>query len=269
MNNNHGVYIEMLDLAEKAALHAGKCLRNDRKRLVHVNDELAHDVKLEADSASEKHIIAALMEKSSYPILSEEIGYIPTENKSAFQWIVDPLDGTVNYLAGLPICCVSISLWKDENPLLGVIYDFLHENVFKGIVGVGAWLNESKIMVNKEKPLDQSILCTGFPVSMDFSQESIGSFVRQVRCFKKVRLFGSAAMSLAFVASGKADAYYERRIKIWDVAAGLALVKAAGGVVNVERYPDQGIVDAFAGTGWLIDGVKSSSQAAGDSTLSC
>jgi myo-inositol-1(or 4)-monophosphatase len=253
MNIDPGLYDEMLHLAETTALHAGEYLRNDMERLAHTTTDVARDVKLEADRSSEKQIITALTKHSSFPILSEEIGYVPSSKESMFQWIVDPLDGSVNYLAGLPICCVSISLWKDENPLIGVVYDFLHENVYKGIVGVGAWLNETKITVNREKSLDQSILCTGFPVSMDFSQKSIESFVKQVGCFKKVRLFGSAAMSLAFVASGKADAYYEKRIKIWDVAAGLALVKAAGGVVDVQRYPDQGIVDAFAGTGLLLD----------------
>ena len=257
MNSNYGEYDEMLGLAERAAIHAGMLLRGDRKRLAHVTDAIVRDVKLEADRESEKHIIATLTENSSYPILSEEIGYVPSKSESEFQWIVDPLDGSVNYLAGLPICCVSISLWKDEKPLIGVIYDFLHENLYKGVVGVGAWLNEIEIVVNREKPQDQSILCTGFPVAMDFSQESITSFVKQIGCFKKIRLFGSAAMSLAFVASGRVDAYYERRIKIWDVAAGLALVKAAGGVVHVDRCPENVIVDAFAGTGWLLDNASS------------
>lgn len=253
MNNKIEQYNSLLSLAEKAAILAGDFLREERRHLLRVTDEPVRDVKLKADRESEEHIIEILKANSPYSILSEEIGLVSSAHETEFRWIIDPLDGSVNYLQGLPICCVSIALWKDDSPLLGVVFDFLHGNLYKGIVSVGACLNGASFKTGGERPAAQAILCTGFPVSMDFSCDSLKTFVKHVRCFKKVRLFGSAAMSLAFVASGRADAYYEKNIKIWDVAAGLALVKAAGGAVDVRKTSVDGIVDVYAGTGLLRD----------------
>jgi len=244
---------DWLQLAEKAAKLAGDFLRKSRDNLITITSEAVHDVKIKADHEAEK-IIIDVLQKTGFSILSEEAGLLPAKIDSPLKWIVDPLDGTVNYLNGLPICCVSISLWEKEIPVLGVVFDFLHGDIYTGLVGVGAWLNAVAITVKPQRPVNQSILCTGFPVAMDFSSESLQAFIGQISSFKKVRLFGSAAMSLAFVAAGLADAYYERSIKIWDVAAGLALVKAAGGVIEVRYQSSAGVVDAYAGTGFLIEG---------------
>lgn len=245
-------YGPLLQLAERAALLAGDYLNKNRANLKTVTSDAARDVKLNADRESETIIIDVLT-SSGLPILSEEVGFVPSDKKTSLRWIVDPLDGTVNYFEGLPICCVSVALWENDSPVLGVVYDFIHGNLYRGIVGVGAWFNDVEMRIKKARPVNQSILCTGFPIAMDFSNDSLVTFTKHVRCFKKVRLFGSAAMSLAFVASAKADAYYERSIKIWDVAAGLALVKAAGGIIDVRPQSTNGIVDVYAGTDWLLE----------------
>jgi myo-inositol-1(or 4)-monophosphatase len=251
MSKNVDRYKPLLKLAEKAAIAAGDYLCKYRNHLKIITAKMAHDVKLKADHESEK-IIINILSTTNFPILSEEAGLIPSNQNTVLRWIVDPLDGTVNYLEGLPICCVSIGLWEGDHPLLGVVYDFCHEKIYKGIVGGGAWLNNKPICIKQERSLNQSILCTGFPVSMDFSSTSLKTFIKQIKYFKKVRLLGSAAMSLAFVASGCADVYYEQKIKIWDIAGGLALVKAAGGVVHIQKQSSENIINAYAGTGWLI-----------------
>jgi myo-inositol-1(or 4)-monophosphatase len=246
-------YQDFLALAVKAARLAGEALRKGQKELCEISAQPARDVKLKADSESEKIILEILRSQTPFAILSEEVGVIPATQASSLRWIVDPLDGTVNYLEGLPFCCVSISLWKNEEPRLGVVYDFLRDELYSGIVGVGAWLNGNGLSVKKTRPVNQAILCTGFPVAIDFSQSTLEGFVKNIVSFKKVRLFGSAALSLAFVAAGHTDAYYEKSIKLWDVAAGLALVKAAGGVIAANKQALADVVDAYAGSSWLVE----------------
>ncbi|MDA2909549.1 hypothetical protein MYX04_01310 [Nitrospiraceae bacterium AH_259_D15_M11_P09] len=223
---------DWLHVAEEAVRCAGKFLVHARTYEPKIVAELERDVKLAADRESEERIIHVLRQKSNFTILSEEHG----TNRGVdpcpeLRWIVDPLDGSVNYLKGIPLCCASVGLWREEEPLLGAIYDFNRGELFTGIVGVGAWLNGMSIRVSSTSKRDQALLCTGFPVSTDFSCDSLGRFVEQVREHKKIRLFGSGALSLAYVAAGRADAYYERNIKLWDVAAGLAIVGGGGGRV--------------------------------------
>lgn len=225
-----------LGLAEDAARRAGEFLVQSRVSEPIVTAELGRDVKLEADWRSEERILQVLRGNSGLAILTEERGLIHTESRyPGLRWIVDPLDGSLNYLKGIPLCCVSVALWQGDEPLLGVIYDFNRNELFTGIVGVGAWLNQAQIHVSHTSEPERAVLCTGFPVSTDFSCAALVRFVDQVRKYKKLRLFGSAALSLAYVAAGRADAYYERDIKIWDVAAGLAIVRAAGGTIVREE----------------------------------
>ncbi|QQR81398.1 MAG: inositol monophosphatase [Deltaproteobacteria bacterium] len=196
-------YLSLLDLAEETARSAGDHLVMTQSQIKEITHESSHDIKINADYESEKIIIDALKIKTSFSILSEEIGFLSVNQENSLRWIIDPLDGTVNYFEGLPISCVSIGLWENDRPILGVIYDFIRRDLYKGIVGIGAYLNDIPIAVKQERSISKAILCTGFPVSMDFSEDSLSSFMKQVSSFEKVRLFGSAAMSLAFVASGK------------------------------------------------------------------
>ena len=131
------------------------------------------------------------------------------------------------------MCCISIALWRGMHPLLGVVYDFNRDETFAGIDGKGAWLNGRPIRVSDVVKTSKAVVCTGFPISTDFSKEGLVHFVQTVKRFKKIRMLGSAALSLAYVSCGKADCYQEDDIRIWDVAAGIVLVKAAGGAIEM------------------------------------
>lgn len=225
-NLDLGKYLKLaIDIAREASLS----ISPDSDRYISVN--LERDTKLSGDMRLNRLIVRQLQEKSPYPVLSEEEETSwrnSVQNKDCL-WIVDPLDGSLNFSRNIPLSCISIALWQGMQPLLGVIYDFNREEMFTGIVAEGAWLNDVPIKVSDNIAKNESILCTGFPVATDFTESALLHFVKDVQAYKKVRLLGSAALSLAYVASGRADVYQENDIAIWDVAAGIAIVQAAGG----------------------------------------
>lgn len=223
---------ELLTLATATARAAGSALarRSDRT----VNFESAHDVKMQADVDSEK-LIRARLARTKLPVIGEEIGGDASLlGRDELYWAVDPLDGTFNYLRGMHGACVSIGLWRGRKPVLGVVYDFWREELYAGGAGLGFTFNGRKQAPRWAPDVARAVLCTGFPSGMDRGGAAVRGFVEQVQKFKKIRMLGSAALALAYVASGRADAYYEESIKLWDIAAGLALVEAAGGHVRVE-----------------------------------
>ncbi len=233
----------LLSLAQSAAKNAVQSIERDIINYQKVEQDLERDVKVLADRKLNSLIVERLSEESQYPVLSEEAEFLSGNNKNNdYCWIVDPLDGSFNFSRGIPINCISIALWKGTNPCLGVVYDFNHDETFSGLIGQGAWLNGNSIKISETKDKSKAVLCTGFPVSTDFSKKSLLDFIEDIREYKKVRLLGSAALSLAYVACGRADIYAENDIKIWDVAAGIALVKAAGGVV---KYSSTGKENIF------------------------
>lgn len=195
------------------------------------------DISLSTDKYLDKEITTFLQSNFPYLVLSEESGkQSDFRDYDDYFWIIDPLDGTLNYSRSIPISCISVALWQKQNPILGIIYDFYHDEMFTGVVekteitgNVGAWLNGKPVTTAPVATKAQGVICTGFPSWRDYGSESLLNFVKKVREWKKVRLIGSAALSLAWVACGRVDAYMEEDIRIWDVAAGLALVKAAGG----------------------------------------
>ena len=194
------------------------------------------DVVTEVDFKCEETISKILREETpDYGIIAEEGTNFPGEKV----WIVDPLDGSLNFSRSIPLCCISIALWKEMEPLIGVVYDFNRDEMFTGLVGEGAWMNGKQINISNIKDKNNAILCTGFPVNTDFSDKALLDFVRDVQSYKKIRLLGSAALSLAYVASGRADVYHEKDIAIWDVAAGIAIVKASGGDVQFNPSKDE------------------------------
>jgi myo-inositol-1(or 4)-monophosphatase len=237
---------KILLLAENAATSAGKYLL--RREALDATSTKNRDTKLRADTEAEKIILDLIRAGSSFPILSEEAG---GDFKSGPIWFVDPLDGTVNYSRGLPICVVSISLWSDGKPLLGVVYDFNRGELFSGIVGHGASINSRKIEVSRSTSRDNAIVFAGFPVATDFTDAAVANFLELVRDFKKVRMLGSAALSLAYVAAGRGDAYFERRIRIWDVAGGIALVAASGGQYKYLVHEKSDVLTVYADNGKL------------------
>jgi myo-inositol-1(or 4)-monophosphatase len=224
-----------LSIAEKAAKTSGEYLRKKMNSDIQVVRQLERDVKLEVDYHSESLIINSLKQESDFPILTEERGLVKESHAiehQDYQWIVDPLDGSLNYSRNIPICCVSIALWKNGEPSVGVVYDFNTNEIFSGVVSKGTWLNGKPVKTTNTNVKSKAVLATGFPVGTNFSRDALMGFVEDVMEYKKVRLLGSAALSLAYVACGRVDAYKEDDIKIWDVAAGLALIKAAGGVIS-------------------------------------
>lgn len=219
---------QLLKLASDIVVDSAKKIEisSDKK----VSADLKRDVKIEADKKLHRMISDKLEKIGAYPVFSEE-GENAFERRNSY-WVLDPVDGSVNFSHGIPLNCISLALWKANEPILGIIYDFNRDELFSGIIGDGAWLNGTSIHVSGTNKKESSILCTGFPVGTDFSEVSLLKFVKGIQEYQKVRLFGSAALSLAYVACGRAEAYKEDHIAFWDVAAGIAIVLAAGG--NVE-----------------------------------
>ncbi len=222
-----------LALAADTARKAGAHLRALALKHKAVLSEVCRDIKLQADRDSEAIILEALS-KSEYPVLAEESGEHGLTDDDAPFWVVDPLDGTLNFSRGLSICCTSIALCHKNEALLGVVYDFNHDECFQGGEGAPAQCNDTPIHVSKVAQTGDAILATGFPVNRDFGNDAMNDFLGQLQQFKKVRLLGSAALSLANVSCGRVDAYAEDDIMFWDVAAGIALVQAAGGYVDMQ-----------------------------------
>ena len=223
--------MEVLSFAKDAARAAVEVLRQHFLVDAGIERSESKDIKTRADIAAQEVIFSKLQD-SGLPILSEE-----DENRHSLilgpTWIVDPLDGTLNFSRGFPIACVSIALWDGESPVLGVIADIYHGNIFSGFVGEAACLDGKKISVSDLTDASQAVICTGVPSGRNYAHESLLEFVEKVRQYKKVRMLGSAALMLAQVAAGRADVYEEEDIYLWDVAAGLALVKAAGGAFTM------------------------------------
>lgn len=229
-------WIAHLQNAETAARQAGKILLEGGSSLRSVEFQDARDVKIRADREAEDLIRKLLSKSSSFPIIGEELGG-DASLVSQYEpyWVIDPLDGTYNYLRGSALCAVSIGLMRGETPLLGVIYDFNRDACYSGFVGGEFRLNGQPHRTQWESRHEQAALATGFPAGMDRSSDKVEAFIAQIAPFKKVRMVGSAALALAFVAEGTYDVYTESSIRIWDVAAGLALVQAAGGTVRMKR----------------------------------
>lgn len=242
-----------LNLAIKAAKEAGNWLLNYANNHIVINSCSGKDIKLQADLESEKIVFEILKRESAYSILSEEFGLLShSENEENYRWIVDPLDGSLNYLRGFGICCVSIGLWRGDEPILGVIYDFFRDNLYTGIVNNSAHLNQRKISTSNIVSKSESVLCTGFPVYMELSYANVSEFINEIQQFKKIRLLGSAAISLAMVSIGASEAYKEENIAIWDVAAGIPIVMAAGGNCHYIKGKGDNYLNVFATNGNLI-----------------
>jgi myo-inositol-1(or 4)-monophosphatase len=238
-----------LQLATRAAREAGNLLSTSGSgKVTHVD----RDIKLEADGRAERVILDMLGMESAFAILAEETGFRSGVDASdPLCWIVDPLDGSSNFERHIPLCCVSVALWRGLEPVLGVIYDFNRDELFSAIVGQGAELNGEKIQVSVTAEASRATLCTGYPVSTDFSPAALNEAISEVRRYKKIRMLGSAALSLAYVAAGRADVYREKDIRWWDVAAGLALVRAAGGSFQMHASQVEHAFHVHASNGHL------------------
>jgi myo-inositol-1(or 4)-monophosphatase len=196
------------------------------------NKEGINNLVTEADHASEKVIFETI--KKEFPdhyILSEESGEIVMD--SNYKWIIDPIDGTVNFAHGIPICCVSIGLEQDGSMLMGAVYNPFNNEFYFAQKGYGATLNDKKIVVSEEQEVITSCLVTGFPYTyLDHPNGPLEVFSRLIRKGVPVRRLGSAAMDLCWVAAGRFDGFYEHKLQAWDSAAGFLIVEEAGGRVS-------------------------------------
>ena len=231
-----------LNLAKSAALEAGKILINSKANLNIENASDGKDIKLKADIEAEEFIKRHISSKSNLPMLGEETGKSVEDLGKSF-WVIDPLDGTANYSRGIPICCVSIALIHDMQPVIGVIYDFNNEDLYEGSLNSSACLNGEAIEVNNNTDEKESILLTGLPLLTDYSDSALVAMTKDFQKWKKIRMIGSAAMASAYVASGKADMYKESGAFLWDVAAGAAIINAANGEALITNQKDNFQVD--------------------------
>lgn len=223
---------ELLSIAEAAAAEAGAALKAHRQEWSVVASEQGREVKIDADKRAEALILAALTREAPFPVISEEAGWVGGAERDGFVWAVDPLDGSVNYLRSYPHCAVSIALLDRGAPVLGVVDCFAADERFCGAVGLGATLNGATVRVSAIADPAGGILQTGVPARA--SDMSLGAFEKQLKTWQKVRMIGSAASALAYVAAGRAEGYRESGSMIWDVAAGCALVRAAGGIYRID-----------------------------------
>ena len=196
------------------------------------NKEGINNLVTEADHAAEKAIINII--QNAYPdhfILSEETGEIKTN--SEYKWIIDPIDGTVNFSNGIPICCVSIAVEKAGEIILGTVYNPLMNEMFVAEKGKGATLNGKPVTVSTKDSLSSSCLVTGFPYTyLDSANGPLQVFEKLIRRGIPVRRLGSAAIDLCWVAAGRFDGFYEHSLQAWDSAAGFLMVEEAGGKVT-------------------------------------
>jgi myo-inositol-1(or 4)-monophosphatase len=196
------------------------------------NKEGINNLVTEADHAAEKAIMQVI--QADYPdhyILSEESGEIVQD--STYKWIIDPIDGTVNFANGIPICCVSIGLEQDGQMIMGAVYNPIMNEFYFAQKGFGATLNNQKIEVSKKSEVIKSCLVTGFPYTyLDAPNGPIQVFEKLIRKGVPVRRLGSAAIDLCWVAAGRFDGFYEHKLQAWDSAAGFLMVEEAGGKVT-------------------------------------
>lgn len=194
------------------------------------------DIKTELDCKLNEFIINKLS-KYGMKIISEEINNNPHifEDKV---WIIDPLDGTLNLSIKYPCSSISIALYKDMQPIIGVVQDLFFNTIYTSALNCGSKKNNINIQVSNTENIEDAVLATGFPSGGNYNTNYLTKFIQSVQKFKKIRAIGSASLMLSYVAEGVFDVYYEKDIYLWDVAAGIALVKEAGGEYYLKMSND-------------------------------
>jgi myo-inositol-1(or 4)-monophosphatase len=221
-----------LACAVDAARKVGDLMRRNLRETKAINEQTQFDIKLQLDVRCQELITKKLL--GAFPeisILGEE--GISGKQDSEWRWVVDPIDGTVNFTYGIPHACVSIALQqkqgKDYVSMAGLVYDPFSDEMFTGIRGEAAKLNGKPIHVSKRAELGQAIVAIGFAKKRESLAENLPVFNNLVRQVRKMRIMGAAALSLVYVAAGRFDAYVESGVSLWDVAAGGLIIECAGG----------------------------------------
>lgn len=242
----------LVNIGVKAARKAGHIILQSLDRLdaIAIEEKGYNDYVTQVDKASEEEIKYII--QKAYPdhaILGEESGLTKTK-ESDITWVIDPLDGTTNYMHGFPQFCISIGVMEKDRLEHGIIYDPLKDELFTASRGQGAKLNDRRIRVTTNQHLNKSLIGTGFPTREMAVVEEYLKLLREI--FPKVagvRRAGAAALDLAYVACGRFDGFWEYGLKLWDVAAGALIVKEAGGYVTGFESPD-----SYLKTGNIIAG---------------
>ena len=225
-----------MNIMHKACLKASRSLIRDFGEIekLQVSSKGPGDFVSAADKRSEKIIIEELLKVDpNYGILSEEAGVINKNNQDN-RWIIDPIDGTMNFLNGIPQFAISIAYEEKGEIICGIIFDPIKDEMFFAEKGNGAYLNNSRIRVSNKKKLKDALLVTGGPKQSSKIQEEIFSEYINVskNVLSPIRKFGSAALDIAYVACGRFDGFWQRELNYWDIAAGIIILKEAGGFVD-------------------------------------
>lgn len=220
--------------AQKVIAEVAVFIKTEKNKVVKSDIEAKglNDLVSYVDKTAERLLVeklSALLPEATF--ITEES---TIENKkSAYYWVIDPLDGTTNFLHGIPHFAISVALVDDEKPVIGIIYDVMRGDCYAAYQNGGAYLNDKKIKVSQSTRILDSVLGMGFPYSaykdMDSVAQSLNYFLKNARGLRRM---GAAALDLAYVAAGCLDGFYEVNLKAWDVAAGICLVQEAGGVVQ-------------------------------------
>jgi myo-inositol-1(or 4)-monophosphatase len=226
-----------LDLAETAARAAGDLLRQNFRRAQRVNAATAHDIKLAIDVEAQTLITDLLLKQFPEHALYGEEGIVGDQT-SDHQWVVDPLDGTVNYFYRIPHFCVSIALRFKGEIIVGVIYDPMREEMWSGQKGEKPKLNGEIFRVSERADLAEAVISVGLSKTKEMIATNLPLLDEMIHRVRKCRVLGSAALDMAYVACGRFDAYIEQGISLWDIAAGWLLIETAGGTVDLRPRPD-------------------------------
>lgn len=229
--------MELLRIREQAAILAlavGEFIRRERMifKSEQAEQKALHDLVSYVDRTSEMKLVEQLKKiKRGAGFINEESGR--TLANREWVWVVDPLDGTTNFVHGIPHYCISIALLHEGKPVVGVVYDVAANDLFTAVKGQGSTLNNKKITVSVQADIQQCLIGTGFPVNRFDRLENYLKVLRKVITETRgVRRIGTAALDLCYVASGRFEAFYEIALNIWDVAAGVLIVQEAGGKIT-------------------------------------
>jgi len=224
----------ILEQVKQIAINVGEYIRLEAATFqpTSIQAKGLHDLVSYVDKTAENRIVESLdkvLQGASY--INEEGGQI--KRSAEFTWIIDPLDGTTNFIHRIPHYCISIALMQNDNLVMGVVYDVGSNELFSAIRGKGSFLNNKPIQTSHAKSLTESLVATGFSVN-NFAQMQPTLLVLEkiIRQTRGVRRIGTAALDLSYVACGRFDAYYEFGLHAWDVAAGALIVEEAGGVLS-------------------------------------
>ncbi len=224
----------LLDIATEAALSAGALLQTHWGKLQTVEEKGKPDnLVTEADKAAEAEVLRVLQRHvPDQQILAEESGSLG-DTSSPYLWAIDPLDGTTNFAHQYPFSAVSVGLLFAGEPIVGAIFDPLHNELFRAAIGLGATCNRQPIQVSQVQQLSHSLLVTGFAYDRrETPDNNYAEFCHFTHLSQGVRRGGSASLDLAYVACGRLDGYWERGLSPWDLAAGVVVVREAGGMVT-------------------------------------